>query len=286
MSKKLILQKPDGYAVSAVLEIPEAPKGIVIAIHGFASSRECATYQMLRRRLPAAGYGMIGIELPGHGTEESSAEPLRVEGCINSIEAAERCAASAWPQLPVSYFASSFGAYLTGLYISTRAHGGRSAFFRSAAVNMPELFSFDENAPGTEEKRRWKAELEERGYFITGEALGKPMKVTREFKEDLERHDLFRLFHPLPEGAHRIAMAHGAADEVIDPEAAGRFSGKFGIPITYFEGEGHSLGNDPGTPDKVADLAIALYDGKESICQHWRKSSKEEGASEHLTEPA
>ncbi len=259
MRQPLKLQKPDSYIVSAVLEVPADPKGIVIAVHGFASSKECATYQMLLRRLPAAGYGMLGIDQPGHGVEESAAEPLRIEGCKNSIETAERYVLDHWPGLPVCYFASSFGAYITGLYLSTRKHRGRKAFFRSAAVNMPELFTIDGNGPVSQEKLRMKTELEEKGYFITGSELGKPMKVTRAFYHDLETTDLFRLFAPAPAGEHRISMAHGEKDEVIDPGAAIRFSEKFSVPITIFKGEGHSLGNDPATPERVADLAIDLY---------------------------
>ena len=54
-------------------------------------------------------------------------------------------------------------------------------------------------------------------------------------------------------------MAHGAEDATIDPEAAARFAERFHIEETVFEGEGHSLCNDPATPDKVADLAIRLF---------------------------
>ena len=84
------IEKPDGRIVSCLKEIPEDPKGVVIAVHGFSSSKECATYQLLLRRMPAAGYAVIGIDLPGHGFEESLQETLRIEGCKNSVEAAER----------------------------------------------------------------------------------------------------------------------------------------------------------------------------------------------------
>ena len=299
MPDKIKIKKTDGYTISAIKEIPDEPRGIVIVIHGFASCKESATYQMLIRKFPKAGYGMIGIDLPGHGTEESATEPLRIEGCLNSIEAAERYAREQWPDVPVSYFGSSFGAYLTGLYISLRDHAGRKAFFRSGAVNMPELFTMKHSEPSTkcegdthvscscsgargeaktsldkekpirlsaspsdEDYQRMQRELDEKGYFITGEELGKPMKVTRDFCNDLEAANLFELFDPKPAGEHRIAMAHGMEDNVIDPEAAKQFAKKFGIPITFFPGEGHSLGNDPATPEKVAELAIALYEGK------------------------
>ena len=249
--------KLDHNTVSCLTEIPENPKGMVVAVHGFSSSKECATYQMLFRRLPAAGYGVIGIDLPGHGFEESLQETLRIEACKNSIEAAEQFAAACCPGLPVFYFASSFGAYLTGLYVSTRPHQGRKAFFRSAAVNMPELF-VKENP--TERDRKILEALEKQGYFDANIETSKPVRITREMFHDFETNDLFEVFDPSAFGGTAVRMAHGAKDAVIDPKAAERFAARFQIPITFFESEGHSLSDHPETPDCVADLAIAFYD--------------------------
>ena len=176
------IRKKDSNIVPCVKSIPEKPKGIVIAIHGFSSSKECATYQMLLRRLPEAGYGMIGIELPGHGREEALQETLRIEGCMNSIEAAEKYISETWPGTEGFYFSSSFGAYITGLYISTREHLGRKAFFRSAAVNMPALF-VRENP--NERESKWLAELDQNGYFDTNVDLGAPVRITKEMYHDL-----------------------------------------------------------------------------------------------------
>ena len=252
------IEKPDGNIVSCLKEIPEDPKGVVIAVHGFSSSKECATYQLLLRRMPAAGYALIGIDLPGHGFEESLQETLRIEGCKNSIEAAERYAAELLPGLPVFYFASSFGAYLTGLYISTREHLGRKAFFRSAAVNMPSLF-VKENP--TEQDRKRMAELEEKGYFEANVETARPVRITREMYHDLETTDLFQIFDANRYGRNSVMMAHGADDRTIDPEAAKSFADQFHIPIHIFADEGHSLSDHPSTPDRVADLAIAFYKG-------------------------
>ena len=92
-----------------------------------------------------------------------------------------------------------------------------------------------------------------------GFGLGKPVRVTRGFIEDLAGHDLFALFDPDVLGPHKIAMAHGAEDAVIDPAMAARFAEKFHITETVFPGEGHSLSDHPETPDRVVDLAIRLY---------------------------
>ena len=251
------IKKPDHNIISCLTEIPKNPKGIVVAVHGFSSSKECGTYAVLFRRLPSAGYGVIGIDLPGHGVEESFRETLRIEGCKNSIEAAEQFAAACCPGLPVFYFASSFGAYLTGLYVSTRPHLGKKAFFRSAAVNMPDLFV---RKNPSEQNRKMLADLEEKGYFDANIETSKPVRITREMFHDFETNDLFQIFDPSAFSGVAVRMAHGAKDAVIDPKAAERFAAQFQIPITFFENEGHSLSDHSDTPDRVADLAIAFYD--------------------------
>ena len=63
------IQKSDGNIISCVKAIPDHPKGIVLAIHGFTSSKESSTYRLLLNRLPIAGYGMVGIDLPGDHVE-------------------------------------------------------------------------------------------------------------------------------------------------------------------------------------------------------------------------
>ena len=253
----LVLKKRDGNMVSCVAEIPDPVKGIVIAIHGFSSSKECPTYQVLLEKLPPAGLGMIGIDLPGHGRAESYRETLRLEGCMNSIAAAEEYIRGIYPDKPVYYFASSFGAYVTGLYISTREHAGRKAFFRSAAVNMPSLF-IKEN-PDEEEREKLR-QLETEGYYWHSlDDQHQPVRITRELYGDLEENDLFQIFDPDRFGHNEIYMAHGAEDTVIDPGKAEEFARKYRLPMRFFEHEGHSLGNAPETPGLVADLAVSFY---------------------------
>lgn len=254
--RKFALQKANGHSVACVEEIPADAKGITIAIHGFTSSKESPTVQLLLKRLPAAGIGVVGIDLPCHGVEQSYEEELRIEACKDSLAAAEKYVTDRFPDAEIYYFGSSFGAFVTALYISTRPHKGRKAFFRSAAVNMPSLFIKDSL---TEEDERLYEELREKGYFMQGFSLGRPVKVTQGFIDDLSQNNLSEIFDPDKYGPHKIAMAHGAEDPVIDPAAAAEFSRRFGIEETVFAGEGHSLCNDPQTPDRVVDLAIRLY---------------------------
>ena len=254
--EKYVIVKKNRIPVSCIREIPENPAGIVIAVHGFSSSKTGPTYRLLLESMPAYGLGAVAFDLPGHGTEESAAELLRIQGAIDSLEAVERDVSMRYPGLPVYYFASSFGAYLTGLYISSREHAGRKAFFRSAAVNMPALF-IKENL--TEKEKKQLEDLERQGWFDTDMDLHAPVRITREMYRDLAETDLFELFDPVHGGQHLIQMVHGAEDDVIDPAEAVRFAEKFSLPIRLFEQEGHALSNDPRLPGCLMKEAAEFF---------------------------
>ena len=87
--RNFTVQKSNFHKVACVEEIPEGAKTIVIAVHGFTSSKESPTVRRLLDRLPAAGIGVVGIDLPGHGAEDSFEEELRLEDCIESLAAAD-----------------------------------------------------------------------------------------------------------------------------------------------------------------------------------------------------
>lgn len=254
--EKLILQKKNGQQIACVKEIPASPKGIAIVLHGFASSKESSTVTMLLRRFPAAGIGVFAIDQPAHGEEASAKEELRIGACIDSLATAEEYVVTNYPETEIFYFGSSFGAYITGLYISSRPHKGRKVFFRSAAVNMPSLF-IKENP--TKEEQQLLDDLEEKGYMQPSLDMGSPIRVTKAMMSDLAETDLFLLFDPNRFGENKVMMAHGAEDEVIDPAAAARFADRFNIPIRFFAGEGHSISNDETSPDHIADLAIEWF---------------------------
>ena len=95
---------------------------------------------------------------------------------------------------------------------------------------------------------------------VSVEIVFAPDFMYYEMYHDLETTDLFKQFEPSRFGSTGVEMVHGACDSVIDPRAAERFASRFRIPITFFENEGHSLSDHKGTPDRVADMAIAFYD--------------------------
>lgn len=258
--QSLKLTKKDGTVVPCLTSVPDGVGDIIVMVHGFGSQKDCATAQMLFRRMPQAGFGVVTYDQPAHGPDEARDESLRLENCFASLAAVENYVSAAWPDASIHYFSSSFGAYVTVLYVCSRPHRGRDAFLRSAAVNMPLLFlGPPEAGPDPELKK----ELDANGYIIL-ETGPEPVRVPAGFLEDLRDSDLNDRFAERVHDDVRFAMVHGEKDSTIELSYALDFAKRNNIPITVIPGEDHTLSDHPETPDKVADLAIAFYRGEEA----------------------
>ena len=222
-------------------------KKVVVVSHGFGSSKSSPTVKTLMRVMPEAGIGIVAYDFPGHGESIIDEPELRIGTCIDCLATMEKIASEMAPDAEICYFSSSFGAYITLIYLTTREHRGKKAFLRSAAVNMPDKY---EELEEDEERA-----IEEQGYAMVDHDYDRPLKITRGMRDDFRSHDLFSLYKP---GDAVIKMVSGTDDEVIDPEAMRRFAEKFGIDITWIEGGDHRLGI-PGAEDKVMSLAKEFF---------------------------
>ncbi|MBQ4346906.1 MAG: alpha/beta hydrolase [Firmicutes bacterium] len=246
MTKKFLTGK-SGYDIPCLFHINGDEKLICIVCHGFGSSKESPTAALMAEILPAHGAGVIAFDLPAHGESPVDGDFLRVENCINDLVSVEEFAHSLAPDAELVYFCSSFGAYLTLLYFSSREHLGKKAFLRSAAVDMPGIFK--RLSP------EQLAELKEKGSFMVDMDYVRPLKITKDFLADMKKYNLFELYRP---DGSLIHMIHGEADELAFPEDAGRFAGDFNIPITWVEKGDHRL-SVPGAPELVAKTAMDFF---------------------------
>ena len=220
--EKILLTKANGHQIPCIGEFPEGLQKLVIVIHGYDSSKESDNAANLMRQLPGKGFGVLAYDQPHHGTAQAAAEELTVENCLDSLSCVEAYLAERFPETEICYFGSSFGAYITCIYLATRSHRGSKAFLRCAAVNFPEL-AIDEGA------------------------------------DDVELPDLFTLYDQAkPEGV-AMAFAHGACDSTVRVDAVIDFTDRFGYPLTIFPGEEHTICIDPESPIRVAQLAAELY---------------------------
>ena len=129
-----------GWSVPCLHRIGGGEALVCVSAHGFGSSKDSPTAQLLAGELPRHGIGTLALDLPAHGDSPVDGDALSIRHCLDDLARAEARALELAPGARVVYFSSSFGAYLNLIYLSTRPHRGTRSFLRSAAVEMPLLF--------------------------------------------------------------------------------------------------------------------------------------------------
>ena len=232
--------------IPVIHNIKKDTKAVVILCHGFASDKTNSTGCMLRERLAKDRISVLTFDLPGHGDRWADRD-LTVENCLSDIGRCEAYARTLCPEGKIYYFGSSFGGYLTLLYIARKDPEGGRAFLRSAAVTMPELFDEDLLAEAPER--------DENGSFYMYFDYREPLLITKEFIESLHNNNL-RDLYPC-EGAEAF-FVQGTDDEEVPYDTVADFTSKYGFELATFEGGDHRLSR-PGMPEKVTELAADFF---------------------------
>lgn len=244
------ISRPGGDIRCAAV-IPDGSR-VLIAAHGFGSSGLSCTNSLLMQTLPQRGCGVVSFDFPCHGGSRAGRDALRIETCLDYLAAVEAETLRHCPGAEVFYFGSSFGAYITALYLSRRPHAGKAAFFRSAAVTMPEII-LSQPWPGAEE------ELAQKGWFtLDYPGYVRPLELTAGFLQDLRENDLFRCY----QSDARLTMLHGDADETAPYAAAVRFAAQTGARLITVPGGHHSL-NEGDQPRQMVEAVCAFVEGRE-----------------------
>ncbi len=58
---------------------------VVIVAHGFASSKESPTVEMLMKELPKKGISTAAMDFPAHGESPADGDFLTVENCVRDL---------------------------------------------------------------------------------------------------------------------------------------------------------------------------------------------------------
>ena len=243
--QKTKLAAKAGYYIHSTYDILPSDPAVCLIIHGFGSSMQSPTAQMMLHAFREKGMGAIAFDFPAHGESEVDGDFLRLPNCMSDISSVEAFVKSVSPGADVCYFGSSFGAYMTLLHISSGASLGRRAFLRSAAVSMPSLFKnrLIENSEA----------FAQNGYIIDNRYY-RPLKLTSALADDFAANDVFSLYK---KGSAELCMIHGMADDTASPDDALRFAQQNGADITLIFGGDHQL-STPGAPEKVKNLALSF----------------------------
>ncbi len=249
--KKETISGLNGYDIPCLNNLSGGQKVIVIISHGFGGSKDGPTAQAVSAALPEYGIGTYCFDFPAHGDSPVDGEQFRIANCLNDLGAVEARVRALMPGAEIVYFSSSFGAYINLIYLATCPHAGRKSFLRCAAVDMPGLVR-----KGTSPEQY--ARLAAQGYIIMDYDYVRPLKVTREFYDDLEAYDVFKLCRP---DMAEMAMIHGDADKAAPVADARRFARQFGAGLTEIKGAGHSFAV-PGGIEQVIGTAVRFFSAK------------------------
>ena len=113
-------------------------KNIVIAIHGFAGDKESSVIEAVAKELENTTL-VIAFDLPCHG-EDNSNNVLNFAQCLNYLDTIICNTKSKYNNLPISIFATSFGAYLFLNYLKNCDTNFEHIILRSPAIFMDDVF--------------------------------------------------------------------------------------------------------------------------------------------------
>lgn len=246
-----VLHSIHGYDIPCLSHFTGSHRTVILC-HGFGSSKSSPTTTALQEALARCHVDSICFDWPAHGDSPADGSYLRVRCCLDDLSVVEEAVHARQSEGKIGYFASSFGAYLTLLYLFTRPHQGDRAFLRSAAVDMGGIFQGWLDTPlGTE--------MAANGFVMlgVGEGYARDLKITQGLVDDLAEYNVFRLFRPK---AAKLTMVHGDADLVASPQKARDFAALSGAELCMLPGAEHRL-MGPGELEivlkKAADFFLA-----------------------------
>ena len=253
--KREWLQGDNGYQIPVCNQI-DGKGRVLIVCHGFGSSQDSPMVEALREEMPWHGFGTVSFDFPCHGESPARGAALRVENCLSDLRTVEAQVRRMAPESQVSFFGSSFGAYIVLLYLARRGREPVRAFLRSAAVDMHGIFQrwFRETPPVWHLDPKGDANKD---YLTLDYAYQREMRIPRAFIRELEEHPVELLY---PRAGIDLCMIHGEADSTAPYEAARRFAKRAGAEIHTVPGGEHRL-MDAGEMEQVLDCAVRFLCG-------------------------
>ena len=237
--------KRENYEIPCIANFPEGMKKVIIAIHGFGSTKRSETIISLIRLLDEHNIGVISLDLPAHGDSEETGEYLTLNNCIDDIETVEEFLKSKFNEINIGFFASSFGAYLTLLKINKSRNKYGSVVLRCPAINMAKILEESLKIENTTLE-----EFRNKGYVTEG--FARRFDVTYEMYKELLNNDVLKNYN----SNNKILIIHGTEDTTAPISDSIKLKDKFSnyINIVKIEGANHRF-QKTSQIEKVLDIA-------------------------------
>ena len=234
--------------LSAKIYLPDrTPKEIVIGIHGFFGDKESSVLANLGETLIKNNMALVIFDLPCHGHNDTS-QILKLSDCTNAINDVFNWVHENFPNIALSVFATSFGGYLTLLYLSQNKEDLNKIILRAPAVNMSQVLE-DVLLPF---------------QALSAKDLKTPTNIGKEqnlwidynFIEELRNN---RLQNANPTN-NFLYVLQGKRDDIVNPEENEKFFNEFyenKHEIIYFENADHRF-KKPGELERIIDETLTI----------------------------
>ena len=235
----------DNYYIPCIYNFPNNMTRVIIAIHGFGSTKRSETITDLIEKLDKHNIGVIALDLPAHGESSEEGDYLTIDNCIADINSVEEYLNKNYEGVDIGFFASSFGAYLTLLKLNRGEKIYKKIVLRCPAISMAKIF---ENTLLLENMTLEK--FKKQGHVKEG--FARRFDVTYSMYEDLLRNDILKNY----KSNNNILIIHGTNDEIAPFEDTVKLQQKFRekIKIEMIEDAGHRFQGE-GQREKVLEIA-------------------------------
>ena len=216
-------------------------KFAVLAVHGFASSKESPTTEALAQAMRPEGAAIYCFDFPAHGTHPAEGDAFTVSACADTLlSMAHHVRKVHSGDVGVGVFASSFGGYMTLRCLdelSSILGDNFALVLRAPAVKMADTLEqvIVANRMG---------ELERRGVVEVG--FSRKFEMRSSFLDELKEYEAC-----IPHGRPMLVL-HGTEDDVVPPADIDEFMAQNPLAmLVRIPGAGHVFEGE-------AQFAIAM----------------------------
>ncbi len=218
-------------------------KKVILAIHGFAGDAESSTITSISEELSKHGVMVVAFDLPCHGNNTNN-DCIKLSDCFLYLDKVINEIKKQYDNIPISVFATSFGAFVLLNYISKTNIKFNNIILRCPAIFMDEILI--------------EKILPEHGYnkndlnifFKLNLGFEKPLYVNMNFLNELQKNSLKNKIYK-----DKINIIQGTQDDIVNVSKNENFykNNFLDYKLFYIEGADHRF-KKIGELDQVINI--------------------------------